>query len=298
MGTGSKISIAVVTGGPTLETEGTSASTEALVAYLKTSSYSFEVVDLARFGDVPRCLSGCGLVFNAVHGRGGEDGGVHYLAGLAGDIPVTGPRWWVHSLGADKVAFKAWARQFVRVPRNHDQPGPFAHGLIRKPRFGGGSIGLERLASGTVDDVAVDALVEEFIPGRIVTCCIYRRLADRMPLLLIEPAETTVYDEQAKRGRSDVAYQTVPIGGRWTDQVWSSSDRLYGLLGGRGPVRFDWIVEESTDEPVLLEVNTNPGWRPTGNMGEIVAAAGWTYGDLVECVITEALDGSPANGRM
>lgn len=293
----SQISIAVVTGGPTLEAEGTTASTEALIAYFETSSFNFEVVDLSHFHEVPFRLSSCDLVFNAVHGRGGEDGSVNYLAGIAGDVPVTGPPWWVHSLGADKLVFKAWARQYVRVPRNHDEPGAFLHGLIRKPRFGGGSIGLEMLTLGASGVVAMDAIVEEFIPGRIVTCCIYPRLADRMPLLVIEPRGPVVYDERAKRGRADVAYRTVPIGSGWTDRVWSSSARIYALLGGWGPIRFDWIVEEATDEPVLLEVNTNPGWRPTGNMGRIVAAAGLTYRDLVESVIDEALDVRVASER-
>lgn len=297
MGTNSKISITVVTGGPTLEVEGTKASTDALVAFFDASSFDFEVVDLGRVDEVLSSLRSCDVLFNAVHGRGGEDGGVHYLAALAGDVPVTGPAWWVHSLGADKIGFKAWARKYVRVPRSHDEPGSFPHGLIRKPRFGGGSIGLEPLTQEASAVVSIDAVVEEFIPGRIVTCCVYPRLADRMPLLVIEPGERVLYDQAAKRGRADVAYRTVPIAAGWTDSVWASSSRLYGLLGSVGPIRFDWIVEDSTDEPVLLEINTNPGWRPAGNMGRIVSAVGATYHDLVESVIEEALECDSISGR-
>jgi len=286
----SKISIAVVTGGPTVEAEGTGASTEALATFFDASSYGYEIVDLDRFDDALSRLRSCDVVFNAVHGRGGEDGGVHYLAALAGDVPVTGPPWWVHSLGADKLGFKAWARQYVRVPRNHDEPGVFPHGVVRKPRFGGGSIGLEVLPLASVSVAAIDVVVEEFIPGRIVTCCVYPQLTDRMPLLLIEPGRQPIYNEAAKRGRADVAYRTVLIDSGWTDRVSTSSARLYGLLGGCGPIRFDWIVEASTEEPVLLEANTNPGWRPTGNMGRIVSAAGVSFQDLVETVIAEALD--------
>lgn len=297
MGTGSKISIALITGGPTSETEGTRASTEALAGFFEAGSYDFAIVDLDRFDDTMSRLTSCDVIFNAVHGRGGEDGGVHFLAALAGDAPVTGPPWWVHSLGADKVGFKAWARQYVRVPRNHDEPGRFPHGVVRKPRFGGGSIGLEVLPLDSVGAVANEFVIEEFIPGRIVTCCVYPKLTDRMPLLLIEPGRQAVYNEAAKRGRGDVTYRTVPIDSGWTDRVSTSSARLYGLLGGCGPIRFDWIVEESTEEPVLLEVNTNPGWRPTGNMGRIVSAAGMTFQDLVDSVIDEALDRRPTSER-
>ena len=293
MSTNSSISIAVVTGGPTMEVEGTTASTEAVVAYLETSNFRPVVVDLARLDEAVSQLSDCDVVFNAVHGRGGEDGGVHYLAALAGNVPVTGPAWWVHSLGADKIGFKAWASQYVRVPRNHDEPGEVSHRLIRKPRFGGGSIGLELLTVDQVGVVGADTVVEEFIAGRIVTCCIYPRLARRMPLLTIEPNGPVVYDEAAKRGRSDVAYRPIPITAGWTERVWTGSARLYGLLGGCGPIRFDWIVEDTTGEPVLLEVNTNPGWRPKGNMGLIVSAAGLTYRALVESVIAEAFDPQP-----
>ncbi len=290
-----RLSIVLVTGGPTLEAEGTAASTAALEAHLQTTDHRVEVINLADPERLLPALRSCDLVFNAVHGRGGEDGGVHYLAELVGGVPVTGPAWWVHSLGADKLGFKAWAAQFVRVPRNHDGHGVFPHGFVRKPRFGGGSIGVELLSSNHGDRQGEHVVVEEFIPGRIVSCCLYRRLAERMPLLVIDPAEGGVYDEGAKRGRADVGYQTVPIAGGWAEQVWNGSQRLYVLLGDRGPIRLDWIVEAETDDPVLLEINTNPGWRPTGNMGRIVSAAGFTYRDLVESVIVEALDVYPAH---
>jgi D-alanine-D-alanine ligase len=291
-------SIVLATGGPTLEAEGTTASTAALAAHFQSTGHTFAVVDVAQLEDLVAALRRVDLVFNAVHGRGGEDGGLHYLAELAGGVPVTGPAWWTHYLGADKIGFKAWASRHVRVPRNHDEPGPFPHGFVSKPRFGGGSIGLT--ATPVIDDDTLDAgtVVEEYIPGRIITCCIYPRLAERMPLLLIEPAGTGLYDEAAKRGRADIGYRVIPLASAaWAEQVDASSLQLYWLLGGRGPIRFDWIIEDGTDDPVLLEVNTNPGWRPAGNMGRIVTAAGRTYHDLVDTVIVEALDCNPTGDK-
>lgn len=290
--TKSTLSILLATGGPTLEAEGTSASTDALATYFRTTDHRVQVVDLAHPERFLATATGCELVFNAVHGRGGEDGGLHYLAELAGGVPVTGPRWWVHALGADKAGFKAWATRHVRVPRSHDDPAAsLDHGLIRKPRFGGGSIGVELLGPDDLHgrSVGEDVVVEEFIPGRIVTCCVYPFLADSLPLLVITPP-CAVYDEATKRGRADVSYSVVsPGSARWATETWEGSLDLYGLLGGRGPIRFDWIVEADTDDPVLLEVNTNPGWRPTGNMARIMAAAGLSYGDLVESVLVETV---------
>ena len=281
--------IALLTGGPTLEVEGTISSTHALLEHFETTSHRVHVVDLDHNDDPLELIRNCDVIFNAVHGRGGEDGALHYLAELA-NVPITGPVWWAHSLGADKAVFKAWASEFVRVPNNATQTERYPHGLIRKPRFGGGSIGLERMVD-VPEAYADTTIVEEFIPGRVVTNCVFPILATSLPLLEIRPGAHGFYDQVTKRGVPDESsYRTVnPSDTPWAQSVDDCATLLYSHLGGRGPIRFDWIVEHETDDPVLLEMNTNPGWRPLGNMGRITSAAGFSYTQLIDATLDEAV---------
>ena len=288
---GPVLSIALVTGGPTMEQDGTASSLEALTEYFSMTRHRVSVLDATDLiaGRDGR-LDGFDVIFNGVHGRGGEDGGLHYLAELAG-VPVTGAVWWAHMLGADKAAFKAWAASSVRVPREYVEGGQFPHGVIRKPRFGGGSIDLTYLARPDAADRDALIVIEEYIPGRIVTSCAYPALAPELPVLVIDPVRPGLYDEAAKRGRAQASYLPVRADETaWARVVVDLTGVLYRRLGERGPIRFDWIVEETTGEPVLLEVNTNPGWRPVGNMARIVAAGGYSYAKLIETVLVEAIE--------
>jgi D-alanine-D-alanine ligase len=273
-----------------MERDGTSASTGALLDYLAASAHPYTVVDLDHPDQLTERLGASDVVLNAVHGHGGEDGGLQFLCDLA-NVPVTGPAGWVHALAADKRAFKAFATNYVPMPPDADEAITSPTGFIRKPRFGGGSIGLVYDPSPQYGWKPERDLVDEvFIPGAFVTCCIYPALKRTLPLLWVIPTDTSgLYTLGDKRGGSHPVYRLVAPGETtWATSIDEQSRRLHAHLGGRGPIRFDWIVDRD-DKTWLLEANTNPGWRPTGNMGQVVTGAGYHYSDLVETVIAEAV---------
>jgi D-alanine-D-alanine ligase len=74
-------------------------------------------------------------------------------------------------------------------------------------------------------------------------------------------------------------------------QVSSQSQRLYDALGARGILRFDWILPtEGETTPVVLECNSNPGLRPRGNCGLMVAEAGVSFRELIAALVLAACD--------
>ena len=99
--------IAVVVGGPSTEAEVSRRTGAAIAEALKKKGYAIETIEL-----VPHPLAATlkekkiDVVFNALHGRYGEDGVLQGLCEMMG-IPYTGPGVMASAVGMNKVMSKA-----------------------------------------------------------------------------------------------------------------------------------------------------------------------------------------------
>lgn len=99
--------IAVVVGGPSTEAEVSRRTGAAIAEALKKKGYAIETIEL-----VPHTLAATlkekkiDVVFNALHGRYGEDGVLQGLCEMMG-IPYTGPGVMASAVGMNKVMSKA-----------------------------------------------------------------------------------------------------------------------------------------------------------------------------------------------
>ncbi len=66
------------------------------------------------------------------------------------------------------------------------------------------------------------------------------------------------------------------------------SERAWSLFNLRGTARVDFRVDE-TGQPLVLEVNPNPGIAPDAGFAAAAARAGLSYADLIERVVMAAL---------
>ena len=64
-------------------------------------------------------------------------------------------------------------------------------------------------------------------------------------------------------------------------QCQSRSDFMYRILGCRGMVRFDYILENGIFH--LLEANTTPGMSEASIIPQQAKAYGWSIGKLLGC---------------
>jgi D-alanine-D-alanine ligase len=73
------------------------------------------------------------------------------------------------------------------------------------------------------------------------------------------------------------------------EKVRSAAKAAYAVFNCKGIVRMDFIYDETTDKPFLLEINTVPGQTEASLVPQQVAAMGWTLQQFYTALIEECL---------
>jgi D-alanine-D-alanine ligase len=241
------------------------------------------------------------VVFLALHGTYGEDGGVQArLEELGAPYTGCGPE-------ASRTAFnKALTKQrclsrgiptarfdVLRAPRPDLPPG-WTPPVVLKPVRQGSSIGLQFVERAEQWEAALaeafrydtEVLLEEKIDGRETTVGI---LEDRaLPVAEIR-VKNGPFDYRNKY-TAGAAQHFCPadFDAATTARIQSAALGAFHAIGGRDFARVDVMVTGGGD-PVVLEVNTLPGLTELSIMPEAAAAAGLNYGQLCQRMIDLAL---------
>ncbi len=295
--------VAVLMGGMSAEREVSLTSGEACAAALEERGYRVSRIDVGR--DLPAVLAALrpDVIFNALHGRFGEDGRVQGLFDLMG-IPYTHSGVLASALAMDKpMARRIFAEAGLRVPEGREirfadllESPPFPPPFVAKPAAEGSSVGvvivrdpdLAELRGRNRADPDARMLVERYIPGRELTCSVL----GGEPLAVTEIApEEGFYDYRAKY-TPNVARHLLPapLPGRVYARVMEAAATAHAALGCRGLSRADFRFDPEEGEAGLyiLEVNTQPGMTPLSLAPEQAAHCGLSFADLVERLLEEA----------
>lgn len=279
--------VAVLKGGPGEEREVSLRSGAAVAGALRSAGLQVEEVDVCEMSfTLPE---GVEAVFPVLHGAFGEDGiaqrrleelGLPYVGSRSWEMPRSYDKEITHALLAGAgIPMADW--EMVEPGGSICMKPPL---VIKAPRQGS-SIGLEIVMTASEVDAALEkvrnvdrrVLVERFIPGREVTVGFLGTQA--LPVVEICPAEGT-YDYQAKYERSDTRYLVpAPL---QDDQIRLLQDlaaRTFRCLGGRHLGRVDLRLPEEGD-PVVLELNTIPGFTGTSLLPKAAAAFGIDFPSL------------------
>ena len=264
---------------------------------LEPSNY-LKCVNSKYFDDVDFALI-------ALHGIYGEDGYIQSLLDLRG-TPYSGSGALASALAMDKSNSKIMFQHFnVKIPNwflvereKFDLDLTlkkiekfFGYPCIVKPNNQGSTIGLTKC------DTAADApeafekafrfgnkvLVEEFISGREIAVTIIGGKA--LPILEIVPRHQ-IYDYECKYVDGMSKYITPAELERETIKhlEWQALLAFQSLgCGGYGRVDFRLSPENKT---YCLEVNTLPGMTSHSLVPKMAAAAGISFTDLIEMIIT------------
>jgi D-alanine-D-alanine ligase len=290
----------VLKGGPSAEREVSLVSGREVASALRGQGY--EVIELDAGPTVAADLLAINpdVVFNALHGRWGEDGCIQgVLEWLR--IPYTHSGVYASALAMDKERAKT-AYRIAGLPvaasmlcsREEVRAGhPMSPPYVVKPNNEGSSVGVYLVHEAANGPAQLDAsmpdtvMVEQFIPGRELTTTV---MGDRaLGVTDILTSGWYDYDAKYKEGGSrHVVPADIPP--EITEACLDYAVQAHQALGCRGVSRTDyrWDERHGLNGLVLLETNTQPGMTPTSLAPEQAAVAGISWGEFVRWMVEDA----------
>jgi D-alanine-D-alanine ligase len=293
--------IAVLCGGLGSEREVSLRSGSAVLKALRMlGAEAFPIDPRTREFEVPEETD---LVFNALHGTFGEDGGVQEILEERG-IPYTGEGVFGSRLAFDKIESK---RRFVEcgvptapyITLSRGDPVDFDLPYVVKVPSQGSSVGIyvvkekneikTALAKAFVQSDIV--LVEKYVSGRELTIGILGDIT--LPIIEIRP-RGGFYSYENKytwTNRGGAAEHECParLNSAEAKAAREAALAAHAALGLEIYSRVDLILDEN-HEPQVLEVNTIPGMTETSLLPEAAAAAGISMAQLCERILSMSLE--------
>lgn len=293
--------VAVLMGGWSAEREVSLATGAPCVQALKEAGYDVTPIDVQRdMGAlITRLYPKPDVVFNALHGRFGEDGCVQGLLNILG-IPYTHSGLMASAIAMDKpMAKRLFAEVGIPVAQHTlatEQEilagDPIPRPYVIKPYNEGSSVGVHIVRegdntppfAGTGWPHGDKVMVEEFIDGSEFTVAV---LGDR-PLAVTDiSTERNFYDYEAKYEQGG-SMHVVPakIDSSIYDACMDFALKAHQTLGCRGVSRADFRFDG--ERLCLLEVNTQPGMTATSLVPEQAAYIGMSFVELVTWMVENA----------
>jgi D-alanine-D-alanine ligase len=246
-------------------------------------------------------------VFIALHGRYGEDGTMQGLLEQM-NLPYTGSGVLASALAIDKQATKRlWSSfnlatpQFAMLSTQSDWQKivqDLGLPIIVKPAREGSSLGLSKVTKAEDLPAAYelaakldrDVMAEQCIIGEELTCPIVGdgENARALPVIRIVAPDSN-YDYHNKYFSDDTKY-LCPTGLDLAleAKVQELALSAYRALGCKGWGRADVMIDQKTNQPYLLEMNTAPGMTGHSLVPMAAKAAGVEYADLVLWLLSKA----------
>ncbi len=299
--------IAVLYGGISAEREVSLRSGAQVIVGLRQAGFDVLPVEVGEdLGAVLAALTPKpDAVFNALHGRFGEDGAIQGVLDWL-DIPYTHSGVRASSLAMDKAAAKAvFGAAGLPVPRGRvikvgelEAADPLPRPYVVKPVNEGSSVGVEIVRQGDNRRAEIvrswrfghTALVEEYIAGRELTVAVMGERALAVTEIIAEAG--CFYDYESKY--ADGGSRHVIPAGVHPDiygRALAIALAAHRALGCRGTTRADFRYDDTAGEPgrlMLLEVNTQPGLTPTSLLPEQAAHCGIGFPALCAWMVENA----------
>ncbi len=299
--------VAVLMGGPSAEREVSLRSGAACANALESVGFRVSRIDAGR--DIAAVLGEVrpDVVFNALHGRWGEDGAVQGVLETL-QIPYTHSGILASALAMQKDRAKDVMKAAgipvahgVTVSRHeaakrHVLPPPY----VIKPVAEGSSVGVfivkpdqehpPQELTRTDWPLSDMMLVETFVAGRELTCAVMGERA--LGVIEIRAAGGGWYDYDAKYSPGG-SFHVLPakLKPNIYQKIQDLALRAHRALGCRGVSRADFRYDDTpggTGALIVMEVNTQPGMTETSLVPELAAHAGLSLGELVKWMVEDA----------
>jgi len=248
-----------------------------------------QILDLVRINNID-------IVFIALHGVFGEDGGIQEIFEQAG-IPFTGSGSKSSRQSMDKIATRVifkqhqitypeyWLYEQFPIPLSADD-----FPLVVKPHNGGSSIGISIVNDESSLNTAIESalkisekvLIDRYIKGRELTI----GLLNGKILPIVEIVCPHGFYDFAHKYEDPETQFLVPA--RLPEDVTSSIQQLaqkaFSVLECRHFARVDLRIDDEQN-PFILEVNTIPGFTSHSLLPLAAQHIGLDFGELCELII-------------
>jgi len=303
-------SVAVLMGGWSVEREVSLTSGQACADALTQAGYQVKTIDVHK--DFKKLIEDLGtlpdVVFNALHGSGGEDGVVQGLLDTL-NVPYTHSGQLASALAMNKQKSKDFLQQYdIPVPQGvflkqqdlKPENIPFSPPLVIKPNAEGSSVGIYIIRQGDnrLDEICArwhhgDALVEKYIPGRELTVTVMENQKGDCKALAITEIRAKLgqfydYDSKYENGGSEHIIPAV-LPEHIAQDAQKFAIIAHQKLGCSGVTRTDFRYDDRQEKGLyFLETNTQPGMTPTSLVPEQASYCGISFEDLVTWMVENA----------
>jgi len=244
-------------------------------------------------------------VFNALHGRFGEDGSIQGLLEHL-KIPYTHSGILSSAIAMDKLTSKKIFKdakinspEYLVIKNLEDfKNSNINYPCVIKPNNEGSSVGVyifNELKKSNEDTVASllkkynFLILEKYIPGREIQVAVMGSKA--LGAIEIIPTRS-FYDYEAKYSSSAKTKHVIPVLMNEVDykMILDTALQAHNTLGCRGVTRSDFRYNESdkVNKIYILEVNTQPGMTSLSLVPEIANYYGISFNELVKWIINDA----------
>ena len=300
--------IIVLMGGPSEEAEVSRRTGTAIAEALVSKGYKAQTLELN-----PRTVLqdidslGGEVVFNAIHGRYGEDGALQGLLEMA-EIPYTGSGIMAHAVGMNKKVSKdVFKGANIPTARSESYNGnlksaeaiidhirkEFTIPVVVKSATQGSSIGVtivreeSQLEAAVTEALKYDPIlvVEQFLDGREFTVAVLD--GEALSVIEIRP-HSGEYDYKSKYTVGATEYLVpAPISDEMTAEMQRIGELVYREVQGSGVIRVD-IMTDHADKMYVLEYNTVPGMTATSLVPKAANDMGIDFPTLCEKILLTA----------
>jgi D-alanine--(R)-lactate ligase len=249
------------------------------------------------------------VVFPVLHGKWGEDGIMQGLFELSG-IPYVGCDVASSALAMDKsLAYVVVRDAGVAVPKfwivragEEFDPAQLEYPVFVKPARSGSSFGVTKVnepahlaeAIATAREFDSKVLIEGAVVGQEIGCSILGNdtdlIAGECDRVALTHGFFRIHQETNPEGGSENSSFIVPadISPESAALVKETAKTIYAALGCRGLARVDTFL--LPDGSVMLnEVNTLPGLTSYSRYPRMMAAAGYSLGNVIDRLVGLAL---------
>lgn len=255
------------------------------------------------------------VIIPVLHGKNGEDGTVQGLFELS-KIPYVGCDVLSSSTCMDKIdtniilsycgikkakfafltafEFNKDSESCINKIENQIQAYP----MFVKPSNAGSSVGISKVKnrSELYDAIKVAIkedsriLIEESIDGQEVECAVLGNDEPTTSLVGEIAPSNEFYDYDAKYVSDSSLYIPAHISDETSEKVKAIAIKSYKAMSCKGLSRIDFFVQKETNEVLLNEINTFPGFTSISMYPKLMDKIGISFTSLIDKLIELAIE--------